>query len=104
VRVASPDSRGTSAGQQGVHMGFRFQAGVIAAALVLSLAACSPNDGPKQQAGSNAPAKPAPAAAPAADGGDGAGRLETAANVDGDRIVHADSTPGDWLSYGRTYS
>jgi glucose dehydrogenase len=24
--------------------------------------------------------------------------------VDGDRIVHADAEPGNWLSYGRTYS
>ena len=87
-------------------MGLRLQAGFIAAALVLVLAACGPNgDGPKP-AGS-APAKPAQAAAPAPSpdaGGDAATRLENAANVDGDRIIHADNTAGDWLSYGRTYS
>ncbi len=42
---------------------------------------------------------PSPAAA-----GDDPSRLAAAANIDGDRIVHADATPGDWLAYGRTYS
>ncbi|MBL6939398.1 MAG: PQQ-dependent dehydrogenase, methanol/ethanol family [Alphaproteobacteria bacterium] len=84
-------------------MGSWVQAGFIAAALLLLLAACGPdgNDGPKN-AGSTT-SRPAPTA-PAPDSGDGAARLDNAADVDGDRIIHADNTPGDWLSYGRTYS
>ena len=39
-----------------------------------------------------------PAAAPAA------ARVETAAKVDAQRIAGADQDPGNWLSYGRTYS
>ena len=76
----------------------------LAAFVVLALAACGPGDGGKQAA--TAP-KPAPAAAPqpAADNAsDPAARLGDAANIDGDRIVHADDTPGDWLAHGRTYS
>jgi quinohemoprotein ethanol dehydrogenase len=47
------------------------------------------------------PAAPAPAPA---DNADASSRLGDAANVDGDRVIHADATPGDWLAHGRTYS
>ncbi|MBV9903216.1 MAG: PQQ-dependent dehydrogenase, methanol/ethanol family, partial [Alphaproteobacteria bacterium] len=77
----------------------------LAAALVLAVNSCQPNDTPKQTTTTSAPAKPAPTpAAENNDDGDTATRLGNAANVDGDRIINADSTPGDWLSYGRTYS
>ncbi len=35
---------------------------------------------------------------------DDAARLATAADIDGSKIANADSTPGDWLAHGRTYS
>ena len=35
----------------------------------------------------------------------GAGAAEVAAKpVDGERIANADAEPGNWLTYGRTYS
>jgi PQQ-dependent dehydrogenase (methanol/ethanol family) len=73
----------------------------LAAVLVLALAACGKSDAPKQQV-TTAPKPTAGAPAPA-ESGDVASRLANAANVDGDRIKNADATPGDWLSYGRTY-
>ena len=51
----------------------------------LTLGACSRREAP--------PAPAAEAAAPAAR-----------ADVDGNRIVNADSEPGSWLTHGRTYS
>ncbi|MEJ0024888.1 MAG: PQQ-dependent dehydrogenase, methanol/ethanol family [Rhizomicrobium sp.] len=81
-------------------MNLRRHAG-LAVFLALALCACGQGDKQKQ---ASAPAKPVAAApAPAADNADPASRLGDAANVDGDRIVHADATPGDWLSHGRTY-
>src|SRR5258707_7921864 len=78
---------------------------VLDAIMVLAWAACGPSGDTQKPAHPSAPeTKPAKAAqAPAAEDGDTASRLADAANVDGDRIVHADATPGDWLSYGRTY-
>jgi len=71
----------------------------IAACFLAALAACGPSGGDQQKpAGAATPPKPV-----APQGGDLASRLADAANVDGDRIIHADATPGDWLSNGRTY-
>jgi PQQ-dependent dehydrogenase (methanol/ethanol family) len=91
----------------------RVSFGLAATAIVLALAACNQQPAskpaPQQQQAQNT-ATPAPkpaAAAPAADANvttDPMQRLQTAANIDGDRIIHADATPGDWLSHGRTYS
>ncbi|MBV9541182.1 MAG: hypothetical protein JO167_07920, partial [Alphaproteobacteria bacterium] len=65
----------------------------LAAALVLAVNSCQPNDTPKQTTTTAAaPAKPAPAPAENNDDGDTATRLANAANVDGDRIINADST------------
>jgi quinohemoprotein ethanol dehydrogenase len=38
------------------------------------------------------------------DGGDGTAAQASAAPVDASRIINADTTPGEWLSHGRTYS
>ncbi|MEI9887712.1 MAG: PQQ-dependent dehydrogenase, methanol/ethanol family [Rhizomicrobium sp.] len=79
-----------------------FRLAGLAAVVVLALAACGPSDDGKQAA---APPKPAAPPRPvAADNADPSDRLGDAANIDGDRIIHADDTPGDWLAHGRTYS
>ncbi|HEY0301973.1 MAG TPA: PQQ-dependent dehydrogenase, methanol/ethanol family, partial [Rhizomicrobium sp.] len=72
----------------------------LAALLVLALGACGPSDDGKQASPAPKPAAP-PAAAENSDASD---RLDAAANIDGDRVVRADDTPGDWLAHGRTYS
>ncbi len=72
--------------------------GGLAGLLLVGLAACGPsrNSPPK-------PAAPKPAVQHVSDQAPAA-RLDDAANIDGDRIIHADDTPGDWLAHGRTYS
>ncbi len=78
----------------------------LAAFLLFALAGCGPSETPKPAATPAHPAAAAPAPVPAAsdNNGDPASRLGDAANIDGDRIIHADATPGDWLAHGRTYS
>jgi quinohemoprotein ethanol dehydrogenase len=71
--------------------------------LVLALAACGRDGGGQKSGQAQQPPPPKPAPVATADNGDAVSRLATAADIDGDRIVHADATPGDWLSYGRTY-
>lgn len=68
-------------------------------ALLALLTGCGPSDTAQKPR----PAKPAPVAASNFDDNP-AGRLDDAANIDADRIIHADNSPGDWLAHGRTYS
>src|ERR1700760_3646651 len=68
----------------------------LAALVLLTLAACGPDGGDQKP---QAAATPQPAAAP----DDPAARLAKAADIDGDRIIHADNDPGNWLAHGRTY-
>src|SRR5271165_5465416 len=72
----------------------------LAATVLLVLAACgqSGNAPPKP-----AVSKPAPVVEHVSEQAPSA-RPDDAANIDGDRIIHADDTPGDWLAHGRTYS
>ena len=79
-------------------MVLRWHAG-LAGLLLVALAACGPGDNAQKPA----PPKPAPVAQANQDNGP-ADRLEDAANIDADRIIHADDSPGDWLAHGRTYS
>jgi PQQ-dependent dehydrogenase (methanol/ethanol family) len=75
----------------------------LAAFVLLTLAACGP-DGSEQKP--QAAAKPEPAATMApvpANTDDPTARLAKAADVDADRIIHADNDPGNWLAHGRTY-
>ena len=74
----------------------------LAALLAVALSGCGQKTADRAKQAAAPPAKPAPAA-PVAIGGDVTTRLGEAANIDGDRIIHADQTPGDWLSHGRTY-
>lgn len=79
-------------------MVLRWHAG-LAGLLLVALAACGPGDNAQK------PAAPKPAPAAEANPDDSpAARLNDAANIDGDRIIHADDSPGDWLAHGRTYS
>ncbi len=79
-------------------MVLRWYAG-LAGLLLISLTACGP------AGNSQKPAAPKPAPPVENNSDDSpAARLDDAANIDGDRIVHADDTPGDWLAHGRTYS
>src|SRR5512135_291285 len=71
--------------------------------LVIALLALLTGCGPSDTAQKPRPAKPAPVAASNFDDNP-AGRLDDAANIDADRIIHADNSPGDWLAHGRTYS
>jgi quinohemoprotein ethanol dehydrogenase len=71
----------------------------LAGLLLVALAACGPGDNAQK------PAPPPPAhVAEANQDNSPTDRLEDAANIDGDRIIHADDSPGDWLAHGRTYS
>jgi len=45
--------------------------------------------------------EPEPASGP--DAGDARPSAIAVGSVDADRIIHADATPGEWLSHGRTY-
>src|SRR5258706_257296 len=71
----------------------------LAVLLLVGLAACGPADNAQKPA----VRKPAPVVR-ANTSGDPAQRLEDAADIDGEKIIHADDTPGDWLTHGRTYS
>ena len=78
----------------------RWHAG-LAGLLLVALSACGPSDNAQKPL----PTKPKPAQiAGASSENSPADRLEDAANIDADRIIHADDTPGDWLAHGRTYS
>jgi PQQ-dependent dehydrogenase (methanol/ethanol family) len=79
----------------------RLPAGLAALAL-LAVAGCGPSGGGKH---AQAPVQHRPAPAQTAENDeDPTARLDDAVNIDGDRIIHADATPGDWLAHGRTYS
>lgn len=71
----------------------------LAGLILVGLAACGPSDHAQKPA---AP-KPAPTVRTSTSD-DPASRLEDAADIDGEKIIHADETPGDWLAHGRTYS
>jgi len=71
----------------------------LAGLVLVGLAACGPSDHAQKPA---AP-KPAPTVRTSTSD-DPASRLEDAADIDGEKIIHADETPGDWLAHGRTYS
>ena len=71
----------------------------LAGLLLVALAACGPGDNAQKPA----PLPPAHVAEANQDNSP-TDRLEDAANIDGDRIIHADDSPGDWLAHGRTYS
>jgi len=79
-------------------MAWRWHVG-LAGLLLVALTAC----GPANNAQKPAARKPLPTVQNNSDDGPAA-RLDDAANIDGERIVHADDTPGDWLAHGRTYS
>ena len=91
--LACPSStpRFPERGATGVMDGFAL-ARRFAGLLLVALAACGPGDNAQK------PAPPPPAhVAEANQDNSPTDRLEDAANIDGDRIIHADDSPGDWL-------
>jgi PQQ-dependent dehydrogenase (methanol/ethanol family) len=76
----------------------RLPRALLPALLALGLAACGESEAPAPGAAEVAAAPPAADAALDADG-----IRARVARIDGEAILAADSTPGDWIAHGRTY-